>query len=110
MRLRTGLKLTERSGCRGDELLWLLVRSIKGVDEGVDSSAIGTVWHQRSTGGSLLSLGSKGGSVLVEAEVTVSGVMGVDKGVEVGVSRLIVIIIIVKRLLGDRCSCLSDRG
>jgi hypothetical protein len=69
------------------------VRSVEGVDEGVDSgtvSAVGDEVGVQGCGG-----GSPGGevsSVAVEGKVAVGGVVGVDEGVEVGVLDLIVVV------------------
>lgn len=93
-----------------------LVRSIKGVDEWVYSGAVSTRGDNSSVElverGSRGVLGSKSSSVGVELEVTVGGIMRVDEGVEVGVNRGIIVIIISNLLNGrylnwgsylDRC-------
>ena len=66
----------------------LLVGTVKGVDKRVQAFASGAVRNvlaSKDTG----NLRGKLGSVLVESKVAVSGVMGVDEGVEVRVNRLI---------------------
>lgn len=79
----------------------LVVASIEGVDEGVDTSAVSAVWDkvgvQRTGWGSL---GCKVSSVAVEGKVAVGGVVGVDEGVEVGVNILLNIIVITDLGLG----------
>ena len=76
-----GLLTSEETG--------LLVRGVKGVDEGVDAGAVGAGRHNGAVKllvvDSLLLGGSKAGGVGVELEVAVSRVVGVDEGVEVGV-------------------------
>jgi len=81
----------------------LLVRSIKRVDEWVDT---GTV----STGGNTVGEGidmvtSKVGSVPIELEVTMSRVMRVDEWVEVRINWCINIVIVNR--LGNRSSLLD---
>ena len=64
---------------------------VEGVDEGVDSGAVGAVGHE-----ALLADGGGGGvelgGVLVELEVAVGGIVGVDEGVEVGVDRGVLVV------------------
>jgi hypothetical protein len=79
----------------------LVVASVEGVDEGVNSGAVSAVGDevgvQRTGWGSL---GCEGGSVAVEGKVAVGGVVGVDEGVEVGVNDLLNIIVITDLGLG----------
>jgi len=105
--------LLDGSGCNtgnvlggGESLLTgqetsLVVASVEGVDEGVDSGAVGAVGDkvgvQRTGWGSL---GCEGSSVAVEGKVAVGGVVGVDEGVEVGVNNLLSIIVITDLGLG----------
>jgi len=88
----------------------LLVRSIIWVDEWVDSSTVSagrnTVDKVSCIGIVVVVVGGKVGSVSVEIEVTVSGVMGVDEWVKVGINWLIIIVIV--NWLCNR-SCLTDR-
>jgi len=69
----------------------VLVRSVEGVDEGVDTGAVSTGRHASQLGSNGV-VGGKLGGVGVELEVSVSGVMGVDEGVEVegGINVVIV--------------------
>ena len=79
----------------------LLVRSIKRVDEWVDTSTV-------CTGGNTIgesSVTSKVGSVPVELEVTMSGVVRVDEWVEVRINWCINIVIVNR--LGNRSSLLD---
>jgi len=88
------------------------VGGIKGVDEGVDSS---TVSARRNNSvvevGLVASRLSRGesGTIGVELEVPVGGVMGVDERVEVGVNRGINVVIINRSLL-DRGLTDGSRG
>merc|ERR1712128_244357 len=77
------------------------MRSIKGIDEWVNSSTVST---GRNIVDKISSMG-KVGSVSVEVEVTVSRVMGVDEWVEVRINWCINIVIVG---LCDR-SCLMNR-
>jgi len=81
----------------------LLVRSIKRVDEWVDTSAVST-WRD-TVGESIDMVTSKVGSVPVELEVTMSGVMRVDEWVEVRINWCINIVIVNR--LGNRSSLLD---
>lgn len=79
----------------------LVVASVEGVDEGVDSGAVSAVGDKvgvQRTG--WCSLGCEGSSVAVEGKVAVGGVVGVDKGVEVRVNILLSIIVIIDPGLG----------
>ena len=76
-----------------------LVRGIKGVDEWVDSGAVGTGRHTgKEVVGNLAVVvvvpGGKIGSVDVVLEVPVGGVVRVDEGVEVGVHRGVDIVVV----------------
>jgi len=87
----------------------LLVRSIKWVDEWVDT---GTVSAGRNTVDkvscvSIVVSWGKVGSVPVKLEVSVSGVMRVDEWVEVRINWLINIVVVNR--LSNRSS-LADRG
>jgi len=91
----------------------LRVGSIEWVDEGVDSSTVGTGGHTGSSQGASRAgsvLGGELGSIGIVLEVTVGRVEGVDEGVEVGVNRLINIIIVGRSLHWQRSSSLTDRG
>jgi len=91
----------------------LSVGGIEWVDEGVDSSTVGTGRHTGSSQGASRAgsvLGGKLGSIGIVLEVTVGRVEGVDEGVEVGVNRLINIIIVGRSLHWQRSSSLTDRG
>ena len=81
----------------------LLVRSIKWVDEWVDTSTVST-WGN-TVGKSIDMVTSKVGSVPVELEVTVSGVMRVDEWVEVRINWCINIVIV--NSLSNRSSLLD---
>jgi len=81
----------------------LLVRSIKRVDEWVDTGAVST-WRD-TVSESIDMITSKVGSVPVELEVTVSGVMRVDEWVEVRINWCINIVIV--NSLGNRSSLLD---
>jgi len=81
----------------------LLVRSIKRVDEWVDTSAVST-WRD-TVGESIDMITSKVGSVPVELEVTMSRVMRVDEWVEVRINWCINIVIVNR--LGNRSSLLD---
>ena len=81
----------------------LLVRSIKWVDEWVDTSTVST-WGN-TVGKSIDMVASKVGSVPVELEVTVSGVMRVDEWVEVRINWCINIVIV--NSLSNRSSLLD---
>ena len=70
---------------------------IEGVDKGIDSSTVSAVGNQaggQRSGGSGGLFGFELGSVGVEGEVSVGGVMGVDEGVSVGVFLDLLIIVI----------------
>ena len=85
----------------------LLVRSIKWVDEWVDTSTVSTIGDtvdKVSYVGVVVSWG-KVGSVPVELEVTVSGVMRVDEWVEVRINWCINIVIV--NSLSNRSSLLD---
>jgi len=91
----------------------LRVGGIEWVDEGVDSSTVGTGRHTGSSQGASRAgcvLGGKLGSIGIVLEVSVGRVEGVDEGVEVGVNRLINIIIVGCSLHWQRSSSLADRG
>merc|ERR1712156_104174 len=81
----------------------LLMRSVKWVDEGVDT---GTVSTRRNTG-SKVSHSTEVSSVSVELEVTVSWVMGVDEWVEVRVNWFIDVVIVNRLSNRDRGSLRS---
>jgi len=69
---------------------------IEGVDKGVDTGAVSTIGDKaagQGSGGSGV-FGFEFGAVGVEGEVPVSGVMGVDEGVPVGVSLDLLIIVV----------------
>ena len=71
----------------------LCVAGIEGVDEGINSGTIGTVWNKSGIlGVSWGSSGGKVGTIAVEGEVAVGGVVGVDEGVEVGVLDFIIVV------------------
>merc|ERR1719289_756445 len=91
----------------------LSVGGIEWVDEGVDSSTVGTGRHTGSSQGASRAgsvLGCKLGSIGIVLEVTVGRVEGVDEGVEVGVNRLINIIIVGHSLHWQRSSSLGRLG
>ena len=73
---------------------------IEGVDKRIDSSTVSAVRNkaagQRSGGSGDGGFGFELGSVGVESEVSVGGVMGVDEGVEVGVNWLVIILLVVR--------------
>jgi len=79
-----------------------LMAGIKGVDKGVDTGTVSTVGHASQLVGRVLGGrgGGKLGSVHVELEVSVGGVMGVDEGVEVGVDGSINVVIVGNSLDG----------
>jgi len=81
----------------------LLVRSIKRVDEWVDTGTV-SAWGN-TVGESIDMVTSKVGSVPVELEVTMSGVMRVDEWVEVRINWCINIVIVNR--LGNRSSLLD---
>jgi len=81
----------------------LLVRSIKRVDEWVDTSTV-SAWGN-TVGESIDMVTSKVGSVPVELEVTMSRVMRVDEWVEVRINWCINIVIVNR--LGNRSSLLD---
>jgi len=85
------------------------VRSIEGVDEWVDSGAVGTSWNtvDKVSGVGIVVLWGKVGSISVELEVTVSGVVRVDEWVEVRINWCINIVVV--NCLNDR-SCLLYRS
>jgi len=93
----------------------LLMRSIKGIDEWVNSSTVSTgrnIVDKVSSMGIVVVvvLGGKVGSVSVEVEVTVSRVMGVDEWVEVRINWCINIVIVGlcnRSCLTNRCSNLD---
>jgi len=97
------------SGCSAGSLLGaskvtgqetaVLVASIEGVDEGVDSSAVGTGGDASDLAGNGV-VGGKLGGVGVELEVSVGGVVGIDKGVEVGVYGGVNIVVVGEGLNG----------
>merc|ERR1719336_3151634 len=68
----------------------LLMRRVKWVDEGVDTSTVNT----RGNTGSKVSHSAKVSSVAVELEVTMSWVLGVDEWVEVRVNWFIDVVIV----------------
>jgi len=95
--LNTGLVTSEQTS--------LLVRSIKGVDERINSSTVST---GRDTVHKVVAIvGSKVGSISVELEVTVSRVVRVDEWVEVRINWCINIVIV--NWLCNR-SRLTNRG
>ena len=59
---------------------WVPVRGVEGVDEGVDSGAVGARGHNAG----LVGAASEVAAVPVEVEVPVGWVVGVDEGVGVG--------------------------
>merc|ERR1719360_229139 len=77
----------------------VLVASIEGIDKGVDSSAVGTVGDASDLAGNGV-VGGELGSVGVELEVSVCGVMGVDEGVKIGVDGGISIVVVSECLNG----------
>merc|ERR1719360_142375 len=77
----------------------VLVASIEGIDEGVDSSAVGTVGDASDLAGNGV-VGGELGSVGVELEISVGGVMGVDEGVKIGVDGGISIVVVSEGLNG----------
>jgi len=81
----------------------LLVRSIKRVDEWVDTGTVSTGGN--TVGESIDMVTSKVGSVPVELEVTMSRVMRVDEWVEVRINWCINIVIVNR--LGNRSSLLD---
>jgi len=81
----------------------LLVRSIKRVDEWVDTGTV-SAWGN-TVGESIDMVASKVGSVPVELEVTMSRVMRVDEWVEVRINWCINIVIVNR--LGNRSSLLD---
>ena len=82
-----GLVTSQKSG--------LLVRGVEGVDEGVNSSTVGTGRDTEVLGsGGGGGLGGEVGSVGVESKVTVGWVVGVDEWVEVGVHRFVNIVVV----------------
>jgi len=81
----------------------LLVRSIKRVDEWVDTSTVST--RRDTVGESIDMVTSKVGSVPVELEVTMSWVMRVDEWVEVRINWCINIVIV--NSLSNRSSLLD---
>ena len=70
-----------------------LVAGIEGVDEWVDTGAVSAVGDGSGVGNSG-GLWGELGTVLVEGKVAVSGVVGVDEGVEVGVDWSVVVVVI----------------
>jgi len=84
-----------------------LVRSVEGVHEGVDTGAVSAGRNSEVLDLSGGLLRSEVGTVGVESEVTVSRVMGVDEGVEVGVHGLVGVVIV--NSLGNRGG-LDNRG
>jgi len=91
----------------GHELLGLLVGGVERIDEGVDTGAVGTV----GDGAGRVDLGGPGtevGAVLVELKVAVGRVVGVDERVEVGVDRLVNIVVVHELGLGGDGSRLLD--
>jgi len=81
----------------------LLVRSIKRVDEWVDTGTV-SAWGN-TVGESIDMVTSKVGSVSVELEVTMSRVMRVDEWVEVRINWCINIVIVNR--LSNRSSLLD---
>jgi len=77
----------------------VLVRSVEGVDEGVDTGAVSTGRHASQLGSDGV-VGGKLGGVGVKLEVSVSRVMRVDEGVEVGVDGGINVVIVGDSLDG----------
>jgi len=77
----------------------VLVGGVEWVDEGVDTRAVSTGRHAGELGSDGV-VGGKLGSVSVELEVSVGGVVGVDEGVEVGVDGGIGVVIVRDSLEG----------
>jgi hypothetical protein len=73
----------------------LSVAGIERVDKWVDSGAVGAFWDEvgSKVGGSWGVLWGEGSSVDVEGKVTVGWIVGVDKGVAVGVILNFVVVI-----------------
>ena len=69
----------------------VLVRSIKGVNKGVQSFASSAWWDIASAKDSG-NLWCKFSTILVEGKITVSGIMWVDEGVEVRVYWIIIVV------------------
>jgi len=71
-----------------------LVTGIKGVDEGVYTGTVSTVRHASKLVGNGSVWGGRGkvATVYVVGKVSVGGVVGVDEGVEVGVSLNVVVV------------------
>merc|ERR1711892_1610714 len=93
------------------------MRSIKGIDEWVNSSTVSTGRNIVDKVSSMVVvvvvvvvLGGKVGSISVEVEVTVGRVMGVDEWVEVRINWCINIVIVGlcnRSCLTNRCSNLD---
>lgn len=73
----------------------LLVAGIKGVDERVDTGAVGAIGNAGKLARLVVHLvvGGKLGGVGVKLEVPVGWVMGIDEGVEVGVYSVDVVVV-----------------
>jgi len=76
-----------------------LMAGIKGVDKGVDTGTVSAVRYTSQLVGHR-GLGVELGSVHVELEVSVGGIVGVDEGVEVGVSGSVNVVIVGDSLDG----------
>ena len=88
-----GLGSGAESGLVTSQETGLVVGSVKGIDERINSGTVSAVGDKVGVQGSSWgTLGGEGGAVDVEGEVAVGGVVGVDEGVEVGVLDLIVVI------------------
>lgn len=90
----SGSGASAESGEVTSEDAGLVVRGVEGVHEGVDAGAVGAIGDEGSGVG--LALGGEGGAVLVETEVAVGGVVGVDEGVEVRVDGGVVVLIVIE--------------
>jgi hypothetical protein len=93
----------------------LLVRKVMGVDERIHSGTVGAGWNtspclallrgelQGLLRGELQGLlGGELGGISIVLEVAVSGVVGIDERVEVGVHRSVIVLGVIKRL-GNGC-------
>jgi len=88
-----------------------LVGGVEGVDEGVNSGAVGAGGHAAELLGDGIVRGESGG-VGVVLEVTVGRVVGVDERVEVGINGSINIVIVYggSNLLDGGGGSLNNRG
>jgi hypothetical protein len=103
---RSGRLLGSKSGLLGSSGLLAdtgkktsLMAGIKGVDKGVDTGTVSAVRYTSQLVGHR-GLGVELGSVHVELEVSVGGIVGVDEGVEVGVSGSVNVVIVGDSLDG----------